>query len=1578
MYVSRCVLNTKTLPHALVALLLLVQIAGHPLAETAAAPAVSSAAPNTQSRETRRPPPPPPPPSAEELQKTIDTLTVLLADKPDDIKTLRLRGEAYAEADQHDLAIADLTRLTRLIPLNQDVWGDLCRAYVLTQRLEQARGACEMAVSLGNTRSRYTLGHVFLLQDDRINAWNWYEKGFFDILVYFESLDLGKYGLQPQLVDHAQRWFEVKRKEWSARDASADKLGKEAEAAQSAKDYAKAIDLTKQLIPLLEVLNGPADVHVRLAAFSLGNLYARLGRETDAEKFFSNRISLLENDLGPDHPDLASNLFLFGEFYRNLRAPQYQLAEPLYKRALEIFEKANGPEHPSIVPVLSTLAALYKATDRPEAEATYKRLIALEEKIDGIENTVGNLNNLAEYYAGAVRDSEAELLYKRALAIREKALGPDHPDVAASLSSIAGLYSDQYQYEQAEPLYKRALVIREKANGLDHPDVVGSLNDLGYMYKRQGQYGQSELHYKRALAIREKAHGPDHPDVVKSLNDLAELYESQGRYSDAESFYKRSLAIREKAYGPDHFRVALSLKNLAVLYKVQGQYAQAEPLYKRALAIIEKSHGPDHPNVVPSLKDLAWLYFKQNRYAQAELLYKRSLAIREKALGPDHADVAESLNDLVRVYWAQGHHSEVELLYKRSLAIREKALGPDHTDVAESLNDLARVYRAQGRHSEIELLYKRALAIREKALGPDHHEVATSLNDLAALYLAQGHYAQAEPFLQRALAIEEMVFGPRHPEVATNLYNLARLDEGPQLSVTRRLAIKEKAQGLDHFYVADSLENLALMYTLHGHYAKAELLYKRSLAIMEKSYGPDHPNVARSLGLLSELYLRQGQYTLVEPLAKRSLAIYEKAAGPDHFSLTLGLNTLAKLYLRQGLYAQTELLAKRSMAIYEKAFGPGNPDVDAMMILADLYRTQGHSAQAEPLYKRSLAIIEKFNRPDHPALANILNSLALLYDRQGQYGQALSMNRRASAIYKERIVAGGTGDAAVQEANRNRPGFFLHLALLSQNPDKEAADTITDEAIQIVQLEQASGTASAIAKMAARFASGDDALAGLIKRKQDASDRRTGAEAQLVTASSKTPQERNAVAEQGLRDGSARALQEIATIDAELTRQFPEYQELARPEPLSVGQIRTLLKPGEAMLVYALGESSFLWVVKPDSAVFMPLEARVKEVTAKVATIRAEMDLDGAGKTMKVSVGVLHDLYQSLFSPAIAHLAGVQHLMVVPAGPLQSLPFGMLVASPAPKITGDADYRRVDWLAMHYAISVLPSVSSIQAFRQFAKAGGAQEPFAGFGDPLIGGKGGATRGKRGKVDVAVVFRNLSNKGNAPAGAPAMEIADVEAIRSQQRLPETADELVAMAKVLKSDQKSLWLRESATETRIKNLDLSKYRTLAFATHGVMAGEMKGVGESGLILTPPQQGSSDDDGYLSAGEIARLKLNADWVVLSACNTAAADGTPGAEGLSGLAKAFFYAGARSLLVSHWPVASEATVPLTTEMLKEYEANPGQGKSEAHRKAMMALMATPDHPEYAHPIFWAPFVVVGEGGASGGTVRPMPVRVP
>jgi CHAT domain-containing protein len=176
-----------------------------------------------------------------------------------------------------------------------------------------------------------------------------------------------------------------------------------------------------------------------------------------------------------------------------------------------------------------------------------------------------------------------------------------------------------------------------------------------------------------------------------------------------------------------------------------------------------------------------------------------------------------------------------------------------------------------------------------------------------------------------------------------------------------------------------------------------------------------------------------------------------------------------------------------------------------------------------------------------------------------------------------------------------------------------------------------------------------------------------------------------------------------------------------------------------------------------------------------------------------------------------------------------------------------------------------------------------------------------------------------------------------------------------------------LGQRATEAEIKRLsatgELAKYRVIHFATHGALAGQIGDGFEPGLLLTPPKTPTEGDDGYLSASEIAALKLNADWVILSACNTAAGD-AEGAEALSGLARAFFYAGARALLVSHWAVYSDATVKLITGAVGRMVADTKVGRAEAMRQSMLAMIDKGDVYE-AHPAYWAPFIVVGEGAA-------------
>jgi len=148
--------------------------------------------------------------------------------------------------------------------------------------------------------------------------------------------------------------------------------------------------------------------------------------------------------------------------------------------------------------------------------------------------------------------------------------------------------------------------------------------------------------------------------------------------------------------------------------------------------------------------------------------------------------------------------------------------------------------------------------------------------------------------------------------------------------------------------------------------------------------------------------------------------------------------------------------------------------------------------------------------------------------------------------------------------------------------------------------------------------------------------------------------------------------------------------------------------------------------------------------------------------------------------------------------------------------------------------------------------------------------------------------------------------------------------------------------------------------------LVSGDIKGLGEPALALSLPQKGTREDDGLLTASEVTQLHLNADWVVLSACNTASGD-KPGAEALSGLARAFFYSGAKSLLVSHWPVYSDAATLLTTKAFKIIEDSQATGKpvgrAEALRRSMLAVINKKNDKFASHPSYWAPFVVVGEG---------------
>jgi CHAT domain-containing protein len=229
------------------------------------------------------------------------------------------------------------------------------------------------------------------------------------------------------------------------------------------------------------------------------------------------------------------------------------------------------------------------------------------------------------------------------------------------------------------------------------------------------------------------------------------------------------------------------------------------------------------------------------------------------------------------------------------------------------------------------------------------------------------------------------------------------------------------------------------------------------------------------------------------------------------------------------------------------------------------------------------------------------------------------------------------------------------------------------------------------------------------------------------------------------------------------------------------------------------------------------------------------------------------------------------------------------------------------------------------------------------------------------------FGYVRSRNIAKVAAGNTAVRNSAGLGQLSRLEDTADEINSIAGVLKANPSTdIFLGKAASEKNVLSGALDNYRIVMFATHGLLPGDLNGQTQPALALSAPEvTGNAGENGLLTTDKVLGLKLNADWVVLSACNTASGNGA-GSEAVSGLGRAFFYAGARTLLVSNWPVETVSAKLLTTRLFEYQVANPRASRAEALRETMLDLMdkTEPDGFTYAHPMFWAPFSLVGDGG--------------
>jgi CHAT domain-containing protein/tetratricopeptide (TPR) repeat protein len=1145
----------------------------------------------------------------------------------------------------------------------------------------------------------------------------------------------------------------------------------------------------------------------------------------------------------------------------------------------------------------------------------------------------------------AGRFAEALSPSERALKLAGALHGAEAVESAVAAHNLGFLLRRANRDSDALPHLERALAIYERVNPAVHEDTRNLARELAQIYMALGRAPEVDAIYQR-LITRAGAEGyGNHIGVAHMLTNRAFVLRNLARHDDSEAAFRRAVALYDANSDATSDAYDIALNALLDRLDATGRHEQASAAAATAIDRLVKTGGPALQTAARLHNRRSAVALEAGRYAEARTQAEAALALAGAPEPRANAHGAldpytSALNNLARAYRAVANYTAAEDNYRRAIKILDET--GDKANAGILYDNLAVLYLHQGRLDEAEAMHKRGLADIEASLGRDHRSAGFAATNLGTMLNEAGRHAEAEPLLRRGLAIAE-----------------AQL---PQNKTT--IGIVE--------------DNLAGLLRVTGRPGEARAGYARALAAFEASLPPRHPRIATTRNNLGRFLLDAGDYPAAEVALKRALDLAETLYGVDSFEIAVPASNLGEVYTATKRFDEARNLFDRSLAALTRVHGASHSNLLYTLVASGrLELADGKAAAAKALFERAVAI-------------------ELATDAHARKRAAHSASEKLSSR-----------------------GAFLGLvdALWQSGASGDARDAA--RALEAAQWDSLTSTTGALAARGARAGTNDPGLSVLTRDQQDLAAEWQVVDRRLTEVLAET-QKRDTALENELRARIAAIDTRLQTLNTELGQRFPRYLELAKPSALAVDAMRRLLAPDEVAIQFLVSpQSTDVWLVSQSAVTWHRVSIPEREMKDKVRALRCGLDRgEWNGPGRQICAGLLglvasfepkdseplpfdaaraHQLYDVLFGPLKASIAK-KDLLIVASGPLTTLPLHVLVTEP-PKQSGTSDYAGVAWLGRSNAITMLPSLASLAPLRQLARSSKASKPYLGIGNPLLTGIDGHDRSAF-DVPPCEIQPQLqprlavqSPKRNAGlARSVARSVArspGVEALRQQPPLPETAGELCRVARFAGAEADTVITGARATEDGIKALSqsgrLADARVLHFATHGLLATEtalfLSGKAEPSLMLTPPPFPTITDDGLLTASEVAALKLDADWVVLSACNTASGDGGD-AEALSGLARAFFYAGARSLLVSHWAVDSDATVKLITATFAAMTRDPRTTQSRALMQAMGTLIQ--DGGRTAHPANWAPFVVVGGSApvtsvaAATPVVQPAPKAVP
>lgn len=819
-----------------------------------------------------------------------------------------------------------------------------------------------------------------------------------------------------------------------------------------------------------------------------------------------------------------------------------------------------------------------------------------------------------------------------------------------------------------------------------------------------------------------------------------------------------------------------------------------------------------------------------------------------------------------------------------------------------------------------------ALAETEKADGRESWAYGNAALEGADAHFANGDYAGAERLAADAerlaiacLSPDVSIVGAAMQSHAAVLSTLGRTDEALEL-VERALVWDVAHLPESDPVLADALADLGFTLRNANRLREAEAVMRRALDLNVRYRPDDAYRRAETAGKLGNILAAERKYREAEAMFLATLELYGRTHNLTNPLAGSGeLRRAGDAAQEQGKLAEALDLRRRAVSLIESRVQPRHPELARTRIeLATTLAVAGHTREALSVAEPAVTMLRETAPPGdfkrmgaEIAYAAIAGAAGV--DPAHAYAIAAPVAKRMEEILLD--AATSRGDL-IRFAPTFSTSFAVTAKLALRAHEEEAA-------FHGLQLANLSEIVVVNADVTARAAA-DPQVRALIERRDAGAREHRRLDRDRLAANARG----DVATVLSLDAAIGRVDDEGAATTRELDRAFPAYRSLSRPQPVTLAAWRAQLKPGDVMLApLTLPGDTLVVAVTREGLRWTTTAAPRARVIALVERIRGSIDASRQDTHIPFDTAAARALATILLPPALMPTFGTHHHLVYYAsGPLATVPPSLLVTAPTRRGAAPA------WLIRSHSVSIATTLSPrITADRM------ARNTFLGIGAPALGGKP-LTLSMRG------VTIQMGDFGTA--GAAALP-----------PLPHAANELRAMGAMFPPGQKRLLIGPEATKSAFRNLQLDRYGVIAFATHGLVADALPGLTQPALVLTPVFDDHSGGEALLTAGEIAGLHLDADWVILSACDTAGGS-DPQSGSYSGLTSAFIQAGARALLVSHWPVRDDAAERLTVATVRASRHSVERATALQH--ATLALMRDRSVPGASNPAVWAPFVLV------------------